>query len=89
MVQHSLNHRRSTETRKCWWYLLIFQWDHDGNWKYTSAKDSPASISIPDYRIKEHEIKIHKPRTGNKGLGVYLAPDGNTIEELDYLEKRY
>ena len=72
---------------KCWWYLITFQWYHDGNWKYTSTKDSPANISIPDYRLKEHKIKIHEPRTGNKGLRVYLATDGNNIEELDYLEK--
>ena len=73
---------------KCWWYLLTFQWDHDGNWKYTSIKDSPATISIPDYKLKEHIIKRHEPNIGNKGLGVYLAPDGNNTEEFEYLEKK-
>ena len=72
---------------KCWWYLLYFQWDHGVKWKYTSTLQSPASISIPDYRLETHTITRHEPHTKKK-LGVYLAPDGNKVDELEHLETK-
>ena len=74
--------------KKCWWYLLSFHWDHDGKRKYTSIPQSPASLSIPDYRLEVHTIARHEPHIGKKGLGVYLAPDGNNIDEFKYLETK-
>ena len=33
---------------KCWWYLLFFEWDDEGNWKYGQVENQQYSLTACD-----------------------------------------
>ena len=74
---------------KCWWYLVSFQCRSDGSWKYAKIDETPATIEIPDYKMKKHRIQRYEVDKGQMGLGVYLAPDGSNREQVVYMKEKF
>ena len=72
---------------KCWWYLVRFQWDVDGNWKYVKENNS-FHLTTKDANNNTETIKYLQPQTAQEMLGVHIAPDGNNKAQVQSLKQR-
>ena len=73
---------------KCWWYVVDFTWRNNGTWRYKTKKETEGTILIPDHQQIDQVVQQKEPHQGMKGLGVFLAPDGNNKAQYDDLEKK-
>ena len=73
--------------QKCWWYLVRFNWDDDGNWSYIQGNDD-YTIRAKDANNITHTMKYLKPGTAQEMLGVYIAPTGSNTAQVSFLKDR-
>ena len=73
---------------KCWWYVIDFSWRPNGTWRYCTKKETEAPLTIPDHTKTDQVIAQKEPGDGMKGLGVFLAPDGNNKAQFKDLEDK-
>ena len=70
---------------KSYWYLIHFTF-HNNQWKYTSIKDTPGSLTIRDVsgttRVPLERLEVHDAR---ETLGVFIAM--NASQEIQTEEK--
>jgi hypothetical protein len=69
---------------KSFWYLIDFQWSN-GEFKYASIEESPATISVVGENGVRQELERLSPKEARRTLGVYLAPDGNNEAQYQQL----
>ncbi len=74
------------KAEKSWAYLVYFTWDK-GLWSYGNTSNLKELTTL-DHANKEVNIKRLDTSQAKKMLGVWLAPDGNNIAQIDYLKKR-
>ena len=71
--------------KKCWWHAIDFHWRRDGALQYRTVLDTRGELLIPDHKkVDQHVVQID-PMVGMKGLGVFLVPDRNNIDQFDKL----
>jgi len=70
---------------KCFWYLIEQTWS-DGKWMYKPNKTIPANIKVVDAHGHLNTIPCLEVMEARHTLGVRLAPDSNSTEELCYLK---
>ena len=74
---------------KCWWYLIMFEWNDNGDWKYGSLNDTnQIKLTACDENAERQEIKYLRPYEAQEMLGVYIAPDGNCDVQYGHLLDR-
>lgn len=69
---------------KSHYYLLEFIWK-EGNFRYASPIEAPASVTILDKDGIRKTLERIEPNRAQKTLGVYLAPDGNDDDQFNAL----
>jgi hypothetical protein len=73
---------------KSYWYLIDFIWTGE-KWRYVTKEDMPGDILINNIddsgrdTLRRFEVDIAK-----ETLGVFLAMDGNNMEETLHLRKK-
>ena len=72
---------------KCWWYLLAFEWDDTGAWKYKTIDES-TTIYARDAMNSAHSIKLLQSHEAQEMLGVYIAPNGSCQEQLRQMKDK-
>ena len=73
-------------TDKCWWYLVDFEWKL-GKWKYVSPLPTHALVARDKSgRIQSLE-RLHHSQS-REMVGVTLAPDGNSKEQVQSLRSK-
>jgi len=70
---------------KTFWYLIDFSWEA-GRWSYKSLDDCPGSIFINDLNGMKKELRRFEVQEAQETLGVYLAPDGNTLKQYEKMK---
>jgi hypothetical protein len=70
--------------KKTYVYLMDFAWK-GGAWEYLSCDKSPASFAVYDISRTLRPVKRYEVWEAQETLGVYLAPDGNTMAQFDKL----
>ncbi len=70
---------------KCFWYLIEQTWS-DGKWMYKPNKTIPANLKVVDTHGHLNTIPRLEVTEARRTLGVRLAPDSNSTEELCYLK---
>ena len=74
---------------KCWWYLSYFEWDSENNWKYGELpKNTHRKLTTIDANDKEAELQYLASDTAQEMLGVFIAPDGNNVEQVKQLKEK-
>jgi len=68
---------------KCFLYYIHNMWSQ-GNWQY-SKNPTTQGMYIPDKNNQPTKIPQLSPSEAWRTLGVWLAPDGNIVDELQYL----
>ena len=71
---------------KCWWYLVTFQYI-SGKWQAV-APQGDFKLWLKNECKKRVEIERIDPSIGTNMLGVHLAPDGNTKDQVHALRKK-
>ena len=73
---------------KSYWYLIDFIWTGD-RWRYATIDDIPGNISINNVDDEGRAIlQRYEASVAQKTLGVFLAMDGNNMEEVRYLRQK-
>ena len=73
---------------KSYWYLIDFVWTGD-RWRYATKEDLPGDISINTVDDEGRAVLLrYEASVAQKTLGVFLAMDGNNIEETRYLRQK-
>ena len=70
------------EPRKCWTYLVHFEWDHS-EWSYGRVPES--KLYAYDANNVKKEIKMISPSRAEEMLGVFLSPDGSDQKQIDHM----
>jgi hypothetical protein len=73
---------------KSYWYLIDFVWTGE-RWPYAMKEDTPGDISINNVNdIGRARLHRYEASEAQKTLGVFLAMDGNNMEETRYLRQK-
>ena len=73
---------------KSWIYPIEFQFDRQGTPTYKSPNNMDLQFSVKDENnTRQHLAQVH-PSTAKETLGVYLAPDGNEVGQINYLKSK-
>ncbi len=72
------------EPSKSWWYLIFFQWDENGEWRYGTEDElvGQDTLTAKDRNDNRVELNHLKPSEAQEMLGVFLAPDGNNQRQI-------
>jgi ribonuclease HI len=80
------------ELSKCFYYILSWHFDKDGNGSPMSIADQRIhkvnQIAIPDPDGSSTIIKQKEVESAHKTLGCYKAIDGNEREQINYLRTK-
>jgi len=93
IMQHSVSHWEdllepmggALVPEKCFWYLLEFK-RFNGTWQYGVCSCTKASLQVKNSHGHCCIIEHQEPHKAQWTLGVRLAPDGNCMAELQYLQ---
>ena len=66
---------------KSWWYLVEFVWSK-GKWAYNDAGET-LDLIAQDMHGKSLSLKYLLHNEAKEMLGVFLAPDGNNVKQLE------
>ena len=69
---------------KCHWYFIAFSW-LGSKWSYMSKAELDGEIKVNNQHLEEEVVKRHDPHTAECTLGVYVAVDGNMVEQKKQL----
>lgn len=69
---------------KCSWVLIDFEW-HNGQYKYKSIQDLPATIQLEDDNDVLQALECIEPTTGVKSLVIYLQVYGSDKDQIKYM----
>jgi hypothetical protein len=72
------------EPRKSHWCFIDFHWHHNHP-RYKAIANLPGSVTMIDpsgNRIVLERLEVSK---GTKSLGVFVAPDGNSLQQVEYM----
>ena len=64
------------EPSKSWWYLLHYEWNEDGTWKYGDLPRDCTNLTARDKNNERVELKYIPVSETQTMLGVDLAPNG-------------
>ena len=67
------------------WWLIDFEWDAQGRWKYKQKLRLDKKLTTRDYDNKIKEIKALDPTEVFETLGVELAPSGQQDNAINTL----
>jgi hypothetical protein len=74
---------------KCFFHLISFTWDEDGNWAYKDNEedeDLQAAVPLADGSFGNiQHLGIHEP---TKTLGSMTCPSGSSKGSIEYMQKR-
>ena len=70
---------------KSWWYLVEFVWSK-GKWTYNDAGET-VDLKAQDMHGKTLSLKYLLHNEAKEMLGVFLAPDGNNVAQLEKMTK--
>ena len=75
--------------KKCAYYILKWQQQHNGTMKLINATDTPISIKCDTDHRKQTEQKIQQLHADQpfKYVGITTAPDGNLSHSINALKK--
>ena len=74
------------EPSKCWWYMLQFQ-EMDHSCEYKENHDN-RTLTVLDPKGVEKEIQLFHPTQAQEMIGVFIAPDGNHVQQLKEFEHK-
>jgi len=63
------------------WWLISFKWSGT-SWSYAGIQDSPGELKVNDIEGNRKIISRLEPHQAYETLGVYLAPDGNSMQQV-------
>lgn len=72
--------------QKCAWWLIDFEWQEDGNWRYKKILEVPGVLTAEDYDGTRKQIlrkEVHE--AFETLLGVVLAPNGDETKAIEKL----
>ena len=69
---------------KSHWYLVNFKWKNDV-WRYATTDETPAELYVRDSNGQRKKLERLSIGEAQRTLGVRLAPDGNSVREIEYL----
>ena len=73
---------------KSYWYLVDFVWTGE-RWRYATTDDIPGDLTINNVDDSGRAVlQRYEVSEAQKTLGVYLAMDGNNMEETRYLRQK-
>jgi hypothetical protein len=72
---------------KSHWYLVDFDWNN-GNWSYKKPQKEDPPLMVRNSVGEFEEIERVDPSEARRTVGVRLAPDGNNVQELEYLHEQ-
>jgi hypothetical protein len=73
---------------KSYWYLIDFVWTGE-KWRYAIKEDIPGDISFNNVNdIGRARLHRYEGSEAQKTIGVFLAMDGNNMEETPHLRKK-
>jgi hypothetical protein len=78
-------HGRSSQTRKCFWYLLDYECV-DREWTYADAITKDLKITNPDGT--KSPIKQEKVMESKMTLGIYDSPSGGNECHLSFIANK-
>jgi len=61
--------------------LISFKWSGT-SWSYAGIQDSPGELKVNDIEGNRKIISRLEPHQAYETLGVYLAPDGNSMQQV-------
>ncbi len=64
------------------WWLVSFKWSGN-SWSYVSIQDSPGDLLVNDLHNNRKIITRLESGQAYETLGVFLAPDGNSRQQID------
>ena len=75
---------------KSWWYLVSFEWNEKGNWRYSNDTDLILNDELTARDKDNNRVKLRytDASVAKKMLGVFLAPDGSNEEQIEYMHKK-
>ena len=73
---------------KCWWYLIHFEWDEFGQWKYGTKDSNEYQISVKDSENNLQQIQRLNSDEAQEMLGVYISPNGDNKCQYEHLLKK-
>ena len=71
---------------KSWVYPIGFKFDAGGKWSYDTTVKEHYNFQVKDHNEVMRTMPTFNPSEGKETLGVYLAPDGNNKEMIEYLK---
>ncbi len=71
---------------KSWIYPIGFTFDSAGKWRYIQNTKDDYNFMVRDENETLQPLPIKEVHEGKETLGVYLAPDGNNEEMINYLK---
>ena len=68
---------------KCFWYLLTWQWNENGQPTLNTIPETPSKIIFHDTEGTPHQIKRVEPKDALRTLGVHTSPSWSPHAELN------
>jgi hypothetical protein len=72
---------------KCCGYLLMFDWDNNGEWSYVDLASLGYDLARPTDHGTE-SISLCNASTTKETLGVYTTPNGSSTGQLEKISNR-
>ena len=69
---------------KLLWYLVDFKWQNDV-WRYATIDETHAELYVRDFNGQRKKLERLSVHEAQRTLGARLAPDGNSVLEIEYL----
>ena len=70
--------------KKCWWYLINFEWKN-GRWSYASPNSNTPPLTVRLPSGARAPLLQKGPSEAAEVLGVWIAPDGNNSKAAEVL----
>ena len=64
--------------------MIDFEW-REGNWFYKKPQKGDPKLMVRNHCGEYEEIEQVDPSEGRRTVGVRLPPDGNNVEQFDYI----
>mmetsp|Transcript_18173 Transcript_18173/g.25670 ORF Transcript_18173/g.25670 Transcript_18173/m.25670 type:complete len:514 (+) Transcript_18173:2303-3844(+) len=73
---------------KSWIYPIAFNWSNSGEASYASVEDLNLSFQMKDKTQQVSPLSQCGANEGMETLGVFLAPDGNSLAQVQHMCKK-
>ena len=74
--------------QKCWIHPIEFGFSPKGHPTYKSTQSLQLQFTVQDSSQVAHPLTQIEPNIAKETLGVFLAPDGNETEQINYFKRK-